>query len=472
MKSAWMRTKHLSPITHHFSLTVVPLLLLILAPASCGPEPQNRWAGFSQHQPGQPAGPLAGGVTPFPAGDRAANPDQSLESDAVSASPGVDQRVQSFVAQFPPDDRDHQVRPTPSQSPNPATQPAGQPLTAKPPAAPDTIATTTLATKATPAPITRATGANRPVVQAMRPAELLASSSPTTQPARMDIQASPQPMTNKMLLPLPEPGRPKVEIIDVRPAAGATTMPSAAEPLSSANQPVQHVATTRPADLGAVLAGLEETVKAHPEQLDDQFKLRLLYLATDQDEKAAGPISAGDPPQARLATTLFEVLSATKAAIRQPASAPAPALLAADELRRLLGQQSPVVIPKIALVRGVNSFGDYEAVNPPKFPAGQGVAVFLYTEVANFRSEPIADGRLRTLLAEKVEIFNSAGKVIWQQAADSIEDKVFSPRRDFFIPLEVRLPAETPPGEYVLKVTIEDKLGATTDQRRLTFTIE
>ena len=43
--------------------------------------------------------------------------------------------------------------------------------------------------------------------------------------------------------------------------------------------------------------------------------------------------------------------------------------------------------------------------------------------------------------------------------------------RDFFAPLEMKLPATLPPGEYVLKAGVEDKLGATTDQQRLTFTI-
>jgi len=36
----------------------------------------------------------------------------------------------------------------------------------------------------------------------------------------------------------------------------------------------------------------------------------------------------------------------------------------------------------------------------------------------------------------------------------------------------MRLPATLPPGEYVVKVTIEDRIGGTTDQQRLTFTIE
>ncbi|MEP0844863.1 MAG: hypothetical protein HRF43_19350, partial [Phycisphaerae bacterium] len=137
----------------------------------------------------------------------------------------------------------------------------------------------------------------------------------------------------------------------------------------------------------------------------------------------------------------------------------------------LLAEQAPVWIPKIALVTRVNSFGDYEPVTPPRFPADAGVHVFLYTEVANFRSAPTPDGRLRTLLSARVEIYDPAGKVIWETSAPRIEDRVFTPRRDFFVPIEVRLPADTPPGEYVLKVTIEDQLGATADQQRMTLTI-
>jgi hypothetical protein len=37
--------------------------------------------------------------------------------------------------------------------------------------------------------------------------------------------------------------------------------------------------------------------------------------------------------------------------------------------------------------------------------------------------------------------------------------------------MEIQLPADTPAGEYVLKATVEDKLGATTDQQRMSFTI-
>ena len=452
-------------------MLLASLLCLVTASVSCGPDGQASWSkGRQVNQRNQTPGPLAGAMPPFSTNDQGPNPPASGQGEAS----GVDARVQSFVGRFPPDDRDRQARTAPSQSPDPTGKSGTQASTAKPPTgtkAPGMAAATAKGAQRSGPPELLA---NRPAVTAMQPVD--ASTIPTLNAPTQggtDTQGSPQPPPiNLGPAPLPEPTKPHVELIDVRPASSPTTMPSGTESGSSANQPVLHPAMPRGGDLGGMLAELEAAVKAHPEQLDNQFKLRLLYLATDQDDKAAGPIAAGDPVQAHLATALFGLLTSAKSAIRQPTTSPAPALLAAEELHRLLGQQAPVVIPKIALVTRVNSFGDYEAVNPARFSAGQGVHVFLYTEVSNFRSEPTPDGRLRTLLAEKVEIFDSTGKVIWKQSADNIEDKVLSPRRDFFVPLEVRLPAGTPAGEYVLKATIEDKLGATTDQQRMTFVVE
>jgi len=478
MKAAWMRKTISSLVTHHPSpktqhsvlstqhfpllLPTVPLLFAILVfailiPSACGPQAETGWADLYRARQAEPA--------PVPP----ASPATADTAQEPADQAGVDPHVQDFVARFPADDRDRQGRPAPSRSSTPdSAQTSQTPSSESPTAAPSVAAGQPTPAAPTPAPEQKplaapAPAANRPVVQAMRPVE---PPQPQAEPP-----ASPQPLKNPPPVASPESRQPRVELIDVRPAPATATPASPVEQASPANQPVLGPTAGRPADLTAVVAELEESVKAHPEHLDDQFRLRLLYLATGQDEKAVGPVVAADPVQANLTTALFQVISTAKTAIRQPTSSPAPALAAVDELRRLLGQQTPVIIPKIALVTRVNSFGDYEAVQPPRFPAGQGVHVYLYTEVANFRSEPTSDGRLRTLLAEKVEIFDAAGKVIWQQTADTIEDKVLTPRRDFFIPLEIRLPPETPPGEYTLKVTIEDKLGATTDQQRMTLMI-
>jgi hypothetical protein len=463
--------------------------IMLLVTAGC--DPQSLSAGFGGSRGRAPSQvPELPTTLQMGAGQPLIPPTQQADP----AQNDVNNRIQNFVARFPEDDNDRQARqaavaangtPAVAPTPNPTTAAPGAQATAAQPA--NGIASPSAATGTGPrpqpavsaAPDLNATAsatpvaANRPVVQAMQPVQAL---PPEPAPAAAAasggsaIEASPLPQPLK--LPVPERGAklPRIEIVDIRPAAGPIG-PPVPEAASSANQPVQPVAAQRGQDLVSVIGELETAVKAHPEHLDDQFKLRLLYLATGQEEKAADPISGADPVQTGLLNALFRAVAAGKNALRKPSERGTPALTAVDELRRLIAQQSPVIIPKVALVTRVNSFGDYDAVNPPRFPAGAGVHVFLYAEVANFRSEPTGDGRLRTVLNEKVEIFDATGKIIWQQTAAGIEDRVLSPRRDFFVPLEIQLPAETPAGEYVLKVTIEDVLGATTDQQRMTFTI-
>ena len=262
-------------------------------------------------------------------------------------------------------------------------------------------------------------------------------------------------------------------MITVRPMVTPAADTGDPGSLASPNQPAGEA---NPASSSMGIAGLirqlEQSVAQHPERLDDQLELRLLYLATAQEKKATTQFEGIAPVQAELLSSLCQAIAAVRQVIQQPARPSSSALIAVDDLHRLMAQQTPVVIPKMALVTRVSSFGDYDAVTPPRFSAGRPLQVFLYTEVANFRSEPTGDGRLRTLLSETVEIFDSAGKIIWQRSEPAIEDRVLSPRRDFFIPFPIKLPATTTPGEYILKVTIDDKIGATTDQQRLTFTIE
>lgn len=286
----------------------------------------------------------------------------------------------------------------------------------------------------------------------------------------MDAVGSPRPPRADDVSDAPTLANMRVELVDVRPA-GLEVEPAGSASSSGANQPVARPATSTSGELGALIDELRETVRVHPERVDAQFRLRLLLLATGQDDEAVEPAVMDDPVQAKLLGTLFRTVRATRAAMAQPMEEADDALMAVMDLQRLISVQSPVVIPKIALVTRVDSFGDYEEVASSRFPADRPVHVFCYTEVANFRSEPTEEGRLRTVLGARLEVYNDRGKLIWDRQVPRIEDRVLTPRRDFFVPLEVRLPADTPAGRYVLKVTIEDQLGATADQQRLTFRI-
>ncbi len=325
-----------------------------------------------------------------------------------------------------------------------------------------------------PAPSVAPESATRPApaLSAENPAPRLKplGVKPTTRPADVaNTAVMAGPATAGSATPAKGP---RVEVVDVRPAVRPTRPSPSATPNATPNVPTTAVNTSIISDdMAGMISQLEQRVQQHPEHLDDQLRLRLLYLATGQDEKAIAPIPAGDPMQTEFIVALLKTLRNSKNLITDPAGKDPSALAALDELRRLLGQQLPVSIPRIALVTRINSFGDYQLLNPPKFPPGRAIHVFLYTEVYNFRSEPTDDGKLRTVLSEKVEIFDSAGKIVWQRTEPSIVDRVVTPRRDFFIPFPINLPGELPAGEYILKATVEDKIGATADQQRLTFAV-
>lgn len=308
------------------------------------------------------------------------------------------------------------------------------------------------------------------VVPAPKPPALASASRPAA--VTNAVMAGPTPPTTRQPQASSGSREPRVQLIDVRPAAKSTSPGTSSQSPPSPNKAAAGTGGGPvPADMAAMIRQLEESVARHPQHLDDQLRLRLLYLVTGQDEKAVAPLRIGDPMQAEFITALLKTLRNSRNMLVDPADKDPSSLAAVEELHRLLGQQLPVSIPRIALVTRINSFGDYQAISPPRLPAGQPIHVFLYTEVYNFRTETTDEGKLRTLLAQKVEIFDSTGKIVWQRSEPSIVDKVVTPRRDFFIPFPINLPDALPAGDYILKVTVEDKIGATADQKKLTFSV-
>ena len=465
-------------------LVCVPTLLAVLAAGCDGVGFKPLWS----RSPGKSSGPTVTSdpVRLDPPSTAPAGPalDQDNEPAGDQVAP-LNKRIDDYIARFPTDDRDREgavdsagtspdatvlsapgttADPAPRTTPTPSTEVPIGVSTAKPqPSAP---------TESTGTPALAWTDVGP---ETHRPAVWAPNMSVGVSPNRKihaGTQASPPPPVAKPGSATPESAGPRVELISVRPVAKPALEAETSPAGPSANQPAGEFGPSPgPVDLAGMISQLERSVQQNPGQLDDQLELRLLYLATAQDEKATAAFEGVDPLQAELLSTLCQTIAAARQVIQQPDTPTSPALIAAADLHRLMEQRSSVIIPKIALVTRVNSYGDYDSVTP-RFAAGRPLEVFLYAEVANFRSEPTGDGRIRTLLSETVEIFDSAGKIVWQQSEPEIEDRVLSPRRDFFIPFPISLPASTPPGEYILKVAIEDRIGATTDQQRMTFTIE
>ncbi len=407
-----------------------------------------------------------------PAPNRAETVTESGSAAEDPSVAAVSMKVDEFVARFPSPDLkgepEGETKAPAGGDGTVAAKPGG--AAAKPPAVQH-------AAESSPPPVVREANAPEsavdgragPAVVAAREPAGPTTGSKTNANKSVSVEAVASPEPPKPVAPAPTADGPSVSIVDVRPARDNPAPDSSTG--GTANQPAGRGDQPATGDVARMIAQLEEAVRQHPQQLDDQFKLRLLYLATGQKDRAVSPFKDVDPVQAEMMSALFRTIAGAQDSLRDPSRGAAAALGAVEELQRVMSEQSPVVISKLALVTAVNSFGDYKAVNPPLFPKGRPVHVFCYCEIRNFHSEPTQDGRLRTLLAASLEVFDATGKIVWQQSMPQCEDLAYTPRRDFFWPLEVKLPATLPAGDYVLKVTIEDKLGATTDQQRLTLTI-
>lgn len=404
---------------------------------------------------------------------------QTEVTDA-SAEP-IDPRVRNYVGRFPPNDADRGSSKRSTESRAGTTTAGGGEQTAP-------NAVTVAGQSVIPQPVDISTPPKSAYPAAPASADNPSPASPLYQPPMVDAAHAPTTPAKSHVLPaVSSKGSPAaeppvtdataaspqlpplaIELTDVRAAPMRPVTIESAQPEAAPNTAVAPPPTD---PISNLVRDLEQAVKDHPQQIDDQIKLRLWYLFSGADDKACAPLIGTDPLQGELLTAAFRALSKTRQLCLTPQASSAETLAAVDELRRVLGQQTPVSIPNLALVTRVRSFGDYDAVQPPAFSAGAGVHVYLYTEIDNFRYEPTGDGKLRSTMSEEVQIWDAQGKMIWQQKAPEITETVLRPRRDFFIPFEIRLPADTPAGAYVLKVTIEDKIGATTDQKRLTFTI-
>jgi len=430
--------------------------------------------------PSRPASPPQEPMTAQPVDTPAQPPAEPTRDDAsttIAQDPdaptdSLHKRIQQYVGRFPSDDLARKATGRTVQSA--AASPAMHQEPAQKPSA------TFDQQQATPLTIAQQEDAPTPT-EAVAAPRVDDSTTQLTIPPRTTPQfgQTVQPST-----PV-KPDQHTVQITQIKPAPMPPATTAEKQTITAANLPTTKqirtgksaaVTTIPTGNLQQTIENLEQTIKNRPLEWDEQFRLRLLYLANGETDKATGPIEGVDPVQADLLAAIFRTAATAQQAMHQPGGADATAsnmqaLGAIDELRRLIGQQSGVVIPRMALVTRVTSFGDYEEIAPLRFQAGQPIEAFVYTEVANFHTEPTDDGKVRTALSAKVEVFNADGKSVWHRTEPRIEDRTRSPRRDFFIPFPVKLPANIPPGNYVLKVTIEDTIGATADQQRLTFTV-
>jgi len=203
-------------------------------------------------------------------------------------------------------------------------------------------------------------------------------------------------------------------------------------------------------------------------QIEDEARLRLLYLIANRRDAAVEAIESLDPEMQEfwskeifgLATLLSPEL------IADPSNRLVESKRNLNDALLRLGESAPLAVRNLAFVTEVQAYGSYTPFGENEFLPGQ--RVLLYGEVENFRSKQTAQG-YHTALRSSYEIFDSRRQKIAEHEFNTNEETCRNPRRDFFTICEFTMPDRLYPGRYELRLTVADLNGDKSGQSSITF---
>ncbi len=202
-------------------------------------------------------------------------------------------------------------------------------------------------------------------------------------------------------------------------------------------------------------------VAKDPNNLEEQLRLRMMYLIAGQDDKAlASSDGINADVQEIMRGQIRTLMGARSTSLRDPAAWANQQLDAIEDLRSLVRAKADLIVPKVELCTAIEGFGRYEPIQPAEFVAGAKNRVLIYIEVDNFQTEKTASGLHRTLLSVRQSLLNTAGEELWSARDENIEDLARQMRRDFYLTIgPLSIPKTLGPGSYLLKVEVEDVLA-------------
>ena len=259
-------------------------------------------------------------------------------------------------------------------------------------------------------------------------------------------------------LPPPALGR-----IDLRAAPSApAALPSPLSPEVNAPASAQGVPTS-------LRDFLEQTPAEAEGSFREQLDRRMMWVIAGDYERARAPLDLVTAEQQELASRFIEAWVVIREGhMGDPSRAASAAARELAELQESLRRLSDLSLPVVKICSAVRSYGQYDALEPPRLLSGTAAEFVLYCEVSDFVSE-LRDGLYTTTFDMTTTILNRTGDAVLEIKDPEIVDRCRNRRHDCFIPRLVRLPATLPPGQYVAKVTVVDKLGQKLAENRATF---
>lgn len=282
----------------------------------------------------------------------------------------------------------------------------------------------------------------------------------TSQPAPV---ASPAPLESPQAI-----SPPKLKGVSVGPATSDAAPADPNRAIGAAvNAPVSAAAPPTIAGIVERWPGLSED-PSFRRQLDR----RILQVIAGDFDAAREPLQLVSAEQQEMAARLIETLIVCREMHLGDPHATAEKLLEqTEELTDTLRKLSDLAIPRLEICREVRGYGQYTKVDPPSFPAGVGSEFVVYLELRDFQSKQADDGYYTSEFSLRTAVLAADGRRILEVVDDHIVDRCLNRRRDCFIPRLIRLPATLSPGEYVVKVTVIDKLGEKAAEQRTTIRV-
>lgn len=304
------------------------------------------------------------------------------------------------------------------------------------------------------------------------------------QAADAERAAAPVPRSSEPVEP-PASAAPNVTITPESSAASADSPPVLANvgarparapaPIAGtdANLPAPNTGATPsglPTDLDELLGRwIESNVD---ESYQSQLDRRILSALRGDYEAARKPLELVSAEQQRTATRFVEALIEFRERPGGDVSGDATALLKRiDALRDELVPLSELAVPRLVVCRKVVGFGLYDPITPPVFPAGQSSDLVLYCEIHNLSNQKQADNGYVTHFDVKTAVLTPQGTIVHESATPGVRTVWREPRPECFIAPILTLPGALSIGEYVVKVTISDRIGGKVAEGRTTLRV-
>ncbi len=265
----------------------------------------------------------------------------------------------------------------------------------------------------------------------------------------------------------------------------------------------------------------EGLVKANPNNVQNQLRLRMMYVALGRHEDALAfiqgtnqenhreiteyvrrfvptetrpsvsapegydapqptPQPTRPTPEPRVARREPEPTRPTETAWTPPPPTRQPEPVAARPEREPLINRRPVepapakalAIPKAAICKRVNGFGDFVTFDGNRFKQDDFPTFQAYIEVENYTSTQTRSGMYRTLLALEQRVFDERGVEVWAQPAKEVVDVNDQPRDTFFLHVgPIRFAQELEKGRYRMVFDLTDRTSGQSTRSEVGFEV-